>query len=164
MMKKLAAEQQHAPTAWERSAAMATWLSVNITLLAVILGLLEFFLLRKRRPFLAIHGLRAAIAQALVMTFVAGLYVSTFLVYNVRDSFDYLLNGVLPQILRSPGSIAYYWSMLSPLSRTILTVMLGITPAILLVSIIGALTALFGHRQAAPREDHTPSSPAAAAQ
>lgn len=147
VIKKRMAEQKHAPAGWERAAAAVTWLSVNITLLAVVLGLLEFILLRKRRPFLALHGARAAIAQGIVICLVLVLYIGAINFHSIRDSFSYLLYGVVPNIMHSPGSASYYWGILSPLSRIMLSIILGILPAILLVSCIGAFSALFGHRQ-----------------
>jgi|GEM_PF-2323097 len=147
MINKLFSEQRHAPTAWERSAAVATWLSVNITLLAVVLGLLEFILLRKRRPYIAFHGARAAVAQAIIMFFCIALYISAIRLDGIRDSLPYLTKSVVPNIIHSPGLLSYYWSIISPLSRIMLSIILGITPAILLVSIIGAYSALIGRRQ-----------------
>jgi len=148
MTKTHAAVEASVPAAWERLVAVVTWLSVNIPILAVIAGGLEFLLLRKRRRFVAVHGLRAALSAVIIMCVIAGFYFGARLLGNFRDVFDYLLNGVLQGILRSPDQISYYWSMLTPVSRLLLAVLLGIFPAILLLSIIGALTAVFGQRRA----------------
>lgn len=131
------------PAIWERVLAIFTWLCTAITLLglAIIIGLIEYFRFRNRRPFLAKHGLWAAILQGALIVF-SFVIVGYTALKQISDFLHEVVLNVIPESILHPEKFQLYWITWSHSQQVTIVLVLVLIGLTVLTPLIGLLVAL----------------------
>ncbi|MHB9132076.1 MAG: hypothetical protein ACYDBB_13460 [Armatimonadota bacterium] len=134
-----------APPWRERIAAALTLLTVVVSPLAIIVGVVEYLWLRRRKVFIAYHGLQAAVWQVLTNLAVLPILIYTRVAGLTPLQWQQLGEDYFPVILTSPFYFfRAMWPDMDPLLRRILIMMVSIVVVNLLVAAFGVITTLRG--------------------
>ena len=161
---KITQPQITTPAIWERLVAALVWCTTLCRPIAILAGLLSFVVWRKRRIYLARHGLWVMICQLPLVVMEVLLYQHfSALLHGVE--MQWLLSTVFPTLLRSPGLLFRALSLtsaqfvcdkvaLTPVSLLFLKGIIVVFLAESLISLIGMVIALFGSRRRIPATKH----------